>query len=137
MNISSKRTTVLLLIRVMIWPCAFVFVSFDMAFVSWEDCILLFALNCCSSLALALPERGLLGLGVAILLFAVICYSVMGFESVARSVISNGSADPGHAEGVRSMLAAIRLYRPYIVVAAVGLFAMCLASTLRKSVAWN
>ena len=93
---------------------------------SIEDIFILLSLFALGLWALLWPHP-ILRIGVATIYFFIIAFAMVDYEAGARSVISRHK--PWTAEfksGVSAMLGSISTLRPYILVAAVGLFALAM-----------
>jgi hypothetical protein len=120
-----------------LWPVMFVVVVFAVAGtdrINIFDIALLAFLTGVSSLAVFVRSRIVKVLAASLLLvvslFAVSCYG-----SALRTVVWNGrnqSPDPGFGAGVHALFAAYSPFMPYLLVSALGLFAIAVTSAYRK-----
>lgn len=111
----------------MMWPLGFLFVCIDLSSLDIYDFIFLLALGALATWA-TMTSRKWVRLLVAAIFFAVILIVELNCEPISRYLVSHHpDRNKGFLEGVDAMLSAIKSYRPYVVVAAIGLFSISIS----------
>jgi len=127
----TKANVVTRIISLGLWPVAFVFVWLDSSALDNYDFGLLFGLTACGCLA-AIAGRRWIRWSVAAIFLAVNLFAVLSYGPILRSAGNNHQQhENDFHRGVAAFYDAVIPFRPYVIVATIGLFAIAVISYRR------
>ena len=125
---ANLRPAVARVAALALWPVAFVFACLDWLSLDGYDLGLLSALTFLSSWATVTQHR-FVKRSVGIVLLGVVIFLVTSYESVLRAVLSQAKdTTSSFGDGAMAKLRSIKPFRPYIIVATLGLFSIGISS---------
>lgn len=125
----SKASTAVRVTRCAVWPLAFFLMFPDL----WELALVEIPILCVvAALGIwgAITVHNWLRIGIATVLVCILFGGGCEYESVARSIITHSGPNAGNfSDGVHAMLDALKPFRPYMLLAAAGLFSMAISQS--------
>lgn len=125
---SQNKIPIHRIVVLALWPAVTIYICADILLHDIYGLLSLVTLGVLATWA-ANTSRRWIRCSIAIILFAVIIFSELNQGPIARQLVRHDpNRDKGFLEGVNAMCWAMEHYHPYVIVAAIGLFALSISS---------